>query len=86
MTDNSSDKIKNFINGLTGEQLQRLDRALDQLDYDQQYEKIAHDLGVSVDQVKAAELINGLVLEGFYNGVEDLTSGDFSDILNYPNK
>ncbi len=77
----NKENIQAFLDSLTSDQMHHFAATLDQLEKDIAYEKLASELNTSVEQVKAAELINDLVMSGFYSGLEDLNDGAFDEIM-----
>lgn len=70
------DKLKQFLNELTDEQADKFASALEEVEHEAVYKSIAQENGTSVEAIKSAELLQDLVMEGFFDGINDLGKED----------
>ena len=70
--------ISNFLDLLTPSQLDKFASIMDEIELENEL----YQNGFTVEQYKTASLLNELVSEGFYDGLNDLSgSGDWYEFL-----
>ena len=74
------EKINNFLDLLDEEQMDKLSSALEEAEQDLAYQQIASETGSSVEAVKSAELLQSLTMEGFFDGLSDLSTTDVEEL------
>lgn len=74
------DKLKNFLDTLPPSQMAKFAAALDEVEKDMAYKQIANETGSSVETIKAAELLQSLTMEGFFDGLSDLQDVDIKGL------
>jgi hypothetical protein len=74
------DKLKNFLDTLPPEQMAKFAAALEEVETDMAYVQIARETEQSVETIKAAELLQTLTMEGFFDGLADLQDVDIKEI------
>ena len=76
------EKINNFLDLLDEEQMDKFSAALEEVEQNLAYQQIARETGTSVEAVKSAELLQSLTMEGFFDGLKDLSETDGIEELN----
>jgi len=78
----TQERIEEFLSGLPADRLERFAEALTKVEENIKYAELSEITGQTVDQIKSAELINDLVMEGFYSGLDDIMdSGGLSSLI-----
>ena len=74
------EKLQNFLDLLSEDQLDKFAAALGEVEQDLAYQQIASETGSSVEAVKSAELLQSLTMEGFFDGIQDLSNSDIEEM------
>jgi|SaaInl7_135m_RNA_FD_contig_21_1575366_length_448_multi_5_in_0_out_0_2 hypothetical protein len=74
------EKLQNFLDLLTPEQMDKFATALEEVERDMAYTQIAIETDTSVDTVKSAELLQDLTMEGFFDGLQDIANSDIEEL------
>ena len=74
------EKLQNFLDLLSEDQLDKFAAALEEAEQDLAYQQIASETGSSVEAVKSAELLQSLTMEGFFDGLSDLSTTDVEEL------
>jgi hypothetical protein len=78
----TQERIEEFLGGLPADKLERFAEALAKVEENVKYAELSEITGQTVEQIKSAELINDLVMEGFYSGLDDIMdSGGISSMI-----